>query len=322
MITTGSYPDLNLVRDTFEKVGYDEYESFKTQIPMHFTSIKSKLQTVSFTSVGDVLPAVPFSGVIPVDEARRGYTVTVVPIEFVTGRSMTKRAVEVLQWPEVVNMGKSMARSIFLKQETLHGYYWNGAFSTTVSAGMLADGYNPVGGDGVSLCSASHPANPEGMGPTARSNILAAASALTAASLSTAFNEAILILTDRGNPHFTDFDELWVGPANRTAANIALYSEYNPAISGSNAVNTSYRQMRPVVNRYMHSGITGGFSFHWFLVNSNRAKENCFFITTPDGFEMFSDVASMVLVKTFGARQVMGLRFKSWDHIYGVEATS
>jgi hypothetical protein len=167
-MTTGAHPkDLWPGIKAHFGATYDEHaEQYKEIFDME-TSDKSYEERVQYTGFG-LAPVKNQGASISFDDAQQGYTSRITNITYAIGGIITREAIEDGQYESIATrIARYIAFSIRQTEENVGANVLNRAFTA---------GY--TGGDGVVLCSASHPEKGGN-----QSNLLSVAADLSEASL-------------------------------------------------------------------------------------------------------------------------------------------
>jgi phage major head subunit gpT-like protein len=120
-----------------------------SRIPMLFNVIPSAKAAEHFLGVGGMADWEEYHGRIEYDDTEQGFKTTLTHQEFVKGFKVERRLYEDDQYSIINPRPRSLARTAVRTREKHGASIFNNAFSSSY-----------LGGDGVALCSASHPYSP------------------------------------------------------------------------------------------------------------------------------------------------------------------
>jgi phage major head subunit gpT-like protein len=250
-----------------------------------------------FGNIGDIDIAAwdtyESDGVVAEASLSAGYTKTLVHQEKVMELPIERKLLEDNKLPTITDAATRLGNSAARKMEADAVSVFNNAFSGSF-----------VGGDGVALCSASHPAGPSNPAKTQDNTGTAA---LTEENLSAAIIAISQFTSDKGNLLGAVGDLLIVGTAQWPTATKLVASMQEPG-SGNNAVNPN-AGMRAVV----WNGITGN---KWFVADSMLMADMLKWINRiPLGVNR--KVQDETVLATWIARMRYSYGFTGWQWVYG-----
>jgi phage major head subunit gpT-like protein len=232
------------------------YANRPTLIPQLFNVLPSNSDSEYYHSFGAVSPAAwddfKNTGSVPSVGFANGYKTTFTHSTFAVELPVQRELIEDNKYAQVSDYAGQLGDSAALKRELDAAGVFNNCSLATV-----------LGGDGVPLTDASHPANPH-YPATVQANegttVLSAAAVAAARLLMMAFTD------DVGQIAGVVPDLLVVGPALEDTAKIITQTPTTP-VSADNSVNPRYG-MRHLVWPYITSAT------QWFLIDSIKMKQS------------------------------------------------
>lgn len=247
------------------------------------------------------------TGRVNMAEFARGYKWTATHAEFARGMAVQRKLVDDNRFSELFDQARQLGDSAFRFREKAGAAVFNNAF---VAAGQDAFGFPIAGPDGVALCSASHPRNPDDAAvvDSNTSNVT-----LTAANVSTIRRNMMGFKDDTGDILNVMPDQLLVPPELEDTALTIVRSQLDPA-SANNAINPQAGRFNVGVWHYLTS------ASNWFMLDSGRRADSLIWYDrvplefTPQGLNAEVMQFSMVAYNRFSRG------FRDWRFIYGAGA--
>ncbi len=251
MQNRGNFPDLYLADalPAIRDIIYNEYQQYKSVIGMVFnrdTTSRSIEQSTGVSGLGRF---------VETDEGEEHATdvfiqrfdKTYVPSKFTLGYFYTKELVDDDEYGLVSHMSKALGKSAFDTQETHGAELYNDAFT----------GASFVGGDGLALCSASHPT----LAGTS-SNLASTPADLDPTSLQQATIELEATTDEQGLLVFLQPKYLLVPKEERFNAYQLLKSSGLPGTADNDVNSLVDIGLSPIVWRYLTDPDA------WFIIGS------------------------------------------------------
>jgi hypothetical protein len=236
------------------------------------------------------------SGQVPEVDFDQGYKQTYTHKEFVVDLPVERKTIDDQQQGDVFRAAERLGDSAALKRETDAASVFNNAFSSSF-----------VGGDGVALCSASHPFSPQKTG-VVQSNT--GTSALTKANVSTVREAMMAFTDDNGNKMGVTPNIILVPPALEDEALEISKSLLDPT-SANNTINVHAGRFQIVTWHYLSD------SNNWFMIDSTMMKMSLdWFDRVPLSVKMrMGDDPTLKVYWRAYMRYSFG--FSNWMWVYG-----
>jgi hypothetical protein len=236
------------------------------------------------------------SGAISEADFDKGYLKTFTHKEYPLDVRIERKLLDDSRFREITDLVNKLGDSAAVKREFDRASVFNNAFSASF-----------LGGDGVSLCNASHPLSPSKSGST-QSNT--GTSALTAANVS-ATRELMRKFTDDAMTPAGSIGNLLVVPIDlMTEAEIISGSPFDPD-SAENAVNPE-SGLQFLVSDYLTD------TNNWFLIDTNLMRQQLlWFDRVP--LSINPVVEDKTVSAAWRAYMRYSFGFSNWTWIFGHE---
>jgi phage major head subunit gpT-like protein len=277
----------------FRAMFFDKYNAYPDEYTELFNILSSDRKyedDAGITGLGSV-PQKDESVGIFYDDPIQGYTVRYTHTTYGLGFRVSREAQEDDMYGPMRKMPSALGRSMRYTVEADAANVYNRAFTSTYA-----------GGDGVQLCSTSHPL----VGGSTASNTPSTAADLSEASLEQALIDIAAWVDDRGLLINLRPMKLIVAPAFAWTASKLMGSERVPE-SNMNAVNVAKGLMPYYVNHYLTD------SDAWFILCDGH-EVNFFWRRRPD-FENGNDFDTEDAKFKATGRWSRG--FSDWRGVYG-----
>jgi len=202
----------------------------------------------------------------------RGYKFTATHAEFARGMGVQRKLVDDDQFNIINRQATALGDSLFRFREKSAALFFINSFT---SSGTDINGFAIAGSDGVAICSASHPRNPDNAA-TVDSNTSSAA--LTAANISTVRASMMAFVDDTGDKLNVMPDELLVPPELEDTTLIHVRSVQDP-VSANNAINPQSGRFTVRVWHYLTSATNW-----WMMDSGGRAQSLHWYERVPVEF--------------------------------------
>lgn len=286
-----------IVRDWFE-------QGFKRRsplVPTMFNVQRSQRAYEELSGVGaigiDMWAQWEQSGTVAQASFDQAYKTTLTHKEYPVEVPIRRKLVEDNNFQEIFNMSMRIGDSAALKREVDGASVFNNAFSSSF-----------VGGDGVALCSDSHPYSPSKAGSTQdNKNTLA----LTKTNVATVREAMMAFTDDNGNKVAVTPDVILVPPALEDEGLEITKSLLDPT-SANNTINPQAGRFSVVTWHYLTD------SNNWFMIDSTLMKQSLFWFDRSD-----LTIRPKIEDKTLSATWIAYMRYSyghsDWRWIYGNE---
>lgn len=237
----------------------------------------------------------------------RGYKWTSTHHEYARAMRVQRKLVDDNRFAELLDQARRLGDSAFRFREKAAAAVFTNAFT---SSGTDAYGFGIAGADGVALCSASHPRNPDDAGTTDSntSNV-----ALSKANVSTVRQNMMAFTDDTGDILNVMPDEILVPPELEDTAAEITRSVLDPT-SANNAINPQAGRFRTVVWHYLTDATD------WFMIDSSLRRQSLIWYDRvplefgPQDLDRDTMQFRMVAYNRFSRG------FRDWRWIYGAGA--
>jgi phage major head subunit gpT-like protein len=281
------------IREWFS-IGYTRRPS---QLDQFFNMLPSSSDSEYYHSFGAVSPSAwdnfKNSGSIPAVGFDRGYKTTFTHTTYAVKLPISKELIEDNKYNQLLDQAALLGDSAALKRETDGAAVFNSAFATV------------TGGDGVYLCSASHPQSPH-KASTTQSNTGTTAFSAAAVKATRVLMQAFT--DDAGSLCGVTPDLIIVPPGLQDAAEVVARSAQEPG-TANNDVNV-LQGMRYIVWPYLTD------ANNWFLVDSVKMKQSLiWFDRVP--LDIYPENSDQSVYVTYVARMRYSLGWRDWRWVYG-----
>lgn len=278
------------------KVYDDVYKEWPEQFSQIFNVLTSEMSEETDYSVTGfkLLDKVTENEPVNYQDALPGYSVTYKHDTFKGGFTVTKEMLDDDQYNVMKKKAAGLAKAVRRTIEIEAAKVINGAFGTTVV----------TGGDGVALCSASHPRKDGG---AAQSNL--GTGKLTEPNLLAGILQMRSLVDDQGMKIMVKPDKLVVAPYNEAKARILLESTQRSA-TANNDINPVKGALDIIVYDYMSEANKEA----WFLIDSTMNELNFFWREKPSFNEENSFDTD---ARKYKARCRFSVGFSDWHGVYG-----
>jgi phage major head subunit gpT-like protein len=280
-------------------LGMNRRPTIRTQL---FTVYNGTKDTDHFENFGAIAPDAwrnfDNSGKVSTVGFDRGYKTNITPGEFIVELPIRRKFLEDNLYPQIMNPTMQLGDSYALLTETDAASVLNNAFSASF-----------LGGDGVALCSASHPNGPEVSGTQSNTNTLA----LSIPNVETCRLAMQAYKDDKGNMVQSVPDTLIVPPALEYTATQLFKSPDDPT-TANRAINPRADAYNIIRWDYLTD------SNNWFLVDSFKMKMALLWNDRiPLDIHLKAGDTSVQAV--WIARSRYGFGWTDWRWIYGNNVT-
>lgn len=235
------------------------YASRPTLLDQLFNVQTSESAEEFFHSFGSVSPDAwddyEVTGRVPKVSFDKGYKTTFTHKEYPLEMDVQRKFIDDSKYANIVDAARQLGSSAALKREKDAASVFNNS-----------DSASHLGGDGVALCSASHPASPTKSSVT-QDNV--SALTLTATNVETIRQTMLAVVDDTNNIAGVQPDLLLVPSALENDAKIITQTEQKVG-SADNDVNAQAGRFRYLVWPYLES------STQWFMADSMLMKNSLF----------------------------------------------
>ena len=267
-----------------------------SRLPILFDVLTSVKAQEHFLSAGAMGNWKTYKGNIEYDDVEQGYKTTLTHEEFVQGFKIERRLVEDDQYGLFVDRPKELGMSAMRTRETHGASVFNNAFSGSY-----------LGGDGVALCSDSHPQSPSNAAVQNNSGTLACsyANAMTTRRLMREWKD------DRGNLLPISPDLLLVPPEleETTLEAVQTVNVPNTTDYRKNLLAGFIRQI--VVWDYLTDANA------WFLIDSMRMKQALKWLDRVPLEFALDPTSNFRLESRWRGYMRYSYGFKDWRWVYG-----
>ncbi len=245
-------------------------------------------------STGDTLDFAPLTSSIPYDEMGEGYETSYTHAEYARGYKIERRLVDDDQYNIIDRRPRLLALAARRRREADGASMFNNAFNSSVT-----------GGDGVCLCSASHPSN---NGGAVQSN--AGSSTLSPTSVEATRRLMIGYRSDRDgiisvNPDFI------LAPLALEDTLFEINNSKGKVDTAQNNANFHFGKYRALIwPNYLTS------STKWFMFDSQYMKEFQLWFDRVSP-EFFRDREFDTLMAKFAGYMRYSYGWSDWRHVYG-----
>lgn len=216
-------------------------------------NVQSSNKAVEYDlGIGGFSDPVEYNGVIEYDEPSQGYRTSYTHVEFVKGFKVERRLVDDDLYNIINRRPAAMAIAAMRKREKDAASVFNNAFSSSYT-----------GGDGVALCSASHPYAPDNA--SVQSNV--GTSELSYEAINATQQAMRAYTDDRGELVPIRPDTIIVPPELEWTARKLWLSPGEPDTADNNVNNAAGAIRQVVVWDYLTD------SNNWFMADSALAKQ-------------------------------------------------
>jgi hypothetical protein len=188
---------------------------------------------------------------VPQVDMEQGYQTTFTHSQYIVDLPVEKKLIDDAQDAQVLNSSERLGDSTSLKREVDAASVFNNAFSGSY-----------LGGDGVALCSDSHPLSPSKSGSTQDNN---GTLALTKANVKTVREAMMAYTDDNGNKVAVTPNTILVPPGLEDDALEITKSLLDPS-SANNTINPQAGRFNVLVWHYLTD------SNAWFMIDSMLMK--------------------------------------------------
>ena len=262
-------------------------------------SDRSKEEHVGLGGAGtDAWDVYKMTGQVGEIDYDQTYTSTFTHVTYPARLNIQREWLEDVQYSRVRDYSRQVGISAAQKREKDAASVFNNAFSSSYT-----------GGDGVALCSDSHPANPNKSGSTQDNK---GTVALTKANVSTTRQAMMAYEDDSGNLLGVTPDMILVPPELEDSAMEAVMSALDPT-SANNAINPQAGRFRVVPWHYLTD------SNNWFMIDSVWMMESLLWYNRVN--LEFIDVREDAVNVQVDARMRYSYGWTDWRWIYGHEVS-
>jgi phage major head subunit gpT-like protein len=274
------------------------YKNRPSMFPEFFNVQTSEQAYEEFMSYGAVAPDAwdlyEQSGIMPRVSFDKGYPTTLTHKEYTVAMDIQRKLLDDNRYPQILQAAQQLGDSAALKRE-----------SDALSVFNNADSSSFLGGDGVALASASHPASPTKSGVT-QDNI--SALALDAANVETVRQAMTAVVDDTNNLAGVQPTLLLVPTALENAAAIITGTEQ--AIGGAN------NDINPQFGRFRYKvwpGLTN--STAWFMIDEIKMRQSLYWFDRVP-LDVHREVKDETLFSTWIAYQRYSYGWTDWRWLH------
>jgi phage major head subunit gpT-like protein len=237
-------------------VGYNSRPSMMAQLFNVQTSLSAQEFFNSFGAVSpDAWGLYEKTGRVPKVSFDKGYQSTFTHQEYTLEMDVQRKFIDDNKYAQILDSAKQLGSSAALKREMDAASVFNNADAAT-----------PIGGDGVSLANANHPASPT-KSTVVQDNI--SALALTATDVETVRQTMLSVTDDTNNVAGSQPSLLLVPTALENAAKIITQTEGAIGVA-DNDINPLKGQFRYLVWPYLTSATA------WFMIDEVMMRSSLF----------------------------------------------
>ena len=267
-----------------------------SRLPILFDMLTSVKAQEHFLSAGAMGNWKAYKGSIEYDDVEQGYKTTLTHEEFVQGFKIERRLVEDDQYGLFVDRPRELGMSAMRTRETHGASVFNNAFSATYA-----------GGDGVALCSNSHPQSPSNAAVQDNNGTLACsyANAMVTRRLMREWTD------DRGNLIPVSPDLVLIPPG--------LEETMLEAVQTPNVPNTmDYR--KNLLAGFIRQIVVWDYltdANAWFLIDSMRMKQALKWLDRVPLEFALDPTSNFRLESRWRGYMRYSYGFKDWRWVYG-----
>ena len=285
----------------FSKIYDTEYKERidGSMVPMLFTQKGVTGTDYRVSGMGGFSDLQDFAGSITYDAPSQLYDTTFTFPEKALGFKVERKLKDDELFGIMDGRPRGLAISVARTEEKLGAEIWNGSFTTIHPTGH-------AGGDGVALCSSSHPYSPDDSALQDNSGTTAFSAAAVEATRRIGFTS---ILTDRGELAEVNYDTILIPVALEEDAWEIINSKGKVETANNNA-NFHYGRYKLAVWARLAS------STNWWMIDSVLAKNFFFaFSRVAPEFEQDRDFDTKVSKWSVYMRKTCG--YAEWKPVYG-----
>lgn len=288
----------NLLEPGLREVFFQTSQALAAQsrIPMLFDVINSTKAAEHFQSIGGMGDWSEYKGAIRYDDLEAGYLTTLTHAEYAQGFVIERKLVDDDQYSLFMDRPVELATSAMRTREKHAASVFNNAFSSSYP-----------GGDGVALCSNSHPKSPGNAAVQDNSGTLS----LSYANVSATRLLMQAMTDDRGNIIACNPDTLLVPPELEETAN-DIWKTDNKVDTADRRANYVATYLRRVI---MWPYLTD--SNAWFLIDSAMARQALKWIDRVQLEFALDPTSNFRLESRWRGYMRYSYGFRDWRWVYG-----
>ncbi len=286
-----------LLEPGLRQIFFLQYEALaaESKTPLLFNVMASQRYNEVFLNVGGMGNWNEYTGAIEYDDMEQGFTTTLTHKEYSKGFAVERKLVD----DDLYNIINARPQQLALSAARTREEHAASVFINAFTAGY-------AGGDGVALCSASHPYSPSNAGVQSNAGSLA----LTYDNLVTVRRTMREFEDDRGKLMPINPDILLVPPELEETAFSIVKTANKPDIADYHA-NFVGSQFRAIVWDYLTDANA------WFVLDSRLAKQYLLWIDRVP-LEFALDPASNYnLVARYRGYMRYSFGWVDWRWVYG-----
>lgn len=272
----------------------------ESRIPMLFNVATSRKAQEHSLAMGGMSDWTAFEGVIDYDDLEMGYKTTYTHAEYTKGFQVERKLVDDDQYSVITRRPRALATSAMRTREKHAASVFNNAFSSSYT-----------GGDGVALCSASHPYSPGNASTQSNTGTTALSytSVISTRKLMREFKD------DRGELVMVVPDTILVPPELEDTAWEIVNTQLKPGTADNDANFVRSKVRNVIVWDYLTD------ANNWFLLDSSLAAMYLnWFDRVPLEFSM-DPTSDFNLWARFRGYMRYSYGWDDWRWIYGHAVT-